>query len=253
MPAPAPILTESGLDLETESGSVLLTEGSLDPDQPIGTQADILSRLQDLMPPGWFARGATPIRDALLTGIANAFAFTFSLFAYLRLQTRIATATDGFLDLIAFDYFGNDLPRGPSQSDASYKSRIQSGLFPQRNTRAAIINVLTQITGRTPIVFEPARPADCGAYNKGVLAYNTAGGYGSLAYPYQSFVTAFRPHGTGIPNVAGYNIPTGAYNTGSQAEYATAAFTAGVNDNDIYAAINSVRMGATIVWARILS
>lgn len=253
MPISGPILTQSGFDLETESGSVLVTQGSANPVAPIGTQADIVSRLQSLMPPGWFAQGATPIRDALLTGIANAFAFIFSLFAYLRLQTRIGTATDGFLDLIAFDYFGNDLPRGPSQSDASYKSRIQSGLFPQRNTRAAIINVLKQVTGRTPIVFEPARPADCGAYNKGVLAYNTAGGYGSLAYPYQSFVTAFRPLGTGIPNVAGYNIPTGAYNTGSQGEYATAAFTEGVNDNDIYAAINSVRMGATIVWARILS
>jgi hypothetical protein len=171
----------------------------------------------------------------------------------LRLQTRIATATDGFLDLIAFDFFGTKLPRRPNQTDASYRSNIQANLFPQRNTRAAIIGVLTKITGRVPQVFEPTRPADTGAYNNGSLAYGVAGGYGSLAYPYQSFVTAFRPHGTGIPNIAGYGTPTGAYNTPSQAEYATAAFTAGINDADIYAAIEGVRTGATIVWTRISS
>jgi hypothetical protein len=218
-----------------------------------GDQSDILNRLQRLMPPGWFAPGQTPIRDALLTGIANALAFVFSLFTYLKLQTRIATATDGFLDLIAFDYFGNSLRRLPNQSDASYQSRIQSSLLPLRNTRQAIINAVALVTGRPPIVFEPRRPLDTGVYNGPGLAYSAVGGYGSLAYPYQSFVTAFRPAGTGIPNVAGYGISTGAYNTGSQAEYATAEFTSGVNDDDIYAAINSVRLGGTIVWTRIIS
>jgi hypothetical protein len=217
-----------------------------------GDAKDIVNRLQQLMPHGWFQNGLSAIRDALLAGIANSFAFIYSMFAYIRLQTRIATATDGFLDLIAADFFGTGLLRQTGQGDTSYRSRILSALFLERGTRNAVIRVLTQLTGRAPIVFEPQRPADTGAYNNGVLAYNAAGGYGSLAYPYQSFVTAFRPIGPGIPNVAGYNVPTGAYNTGSQAEYASLS-NLGVQDSDIYAAIDSVKVFGTIIWARIQS
>jgi hypothetical protein len=192
----------------------------------VGSQTDIVNRLQRLMPNGWFASGATPIRDALIVGAANAFALIFSLFAYLKNQTRIATATDGFIDLISLDLFGAELPRG-TLIDASYRSRIKSSVFPQRNTRAAIIAVLTHITGRVPTVFEPARAADTGAYNNGTLAYGVAGAYGSLLYPYQSFVTAYRP-------LAG-----------------SAQF--GISDADIYAAVESVRMAGTIRWVKILS
>lgn len=221
------------------------------PASVVGTPADILFRLQNLMPPGWFAPGATPIRDAMLTGIASAFAFIFSLFAYLKLQTRIATATDGFLDLIGLDYFGNALPRQSNQSDTSYRSRIQSALLPLRNTRQAIINALTLVTGRVPAVFEPDRPADTGGLNTGTLALGVAGGIGSQAYPYQAFVTAFRPPGTGIANVAGLGAP-GALNVGTL-ECVGASAINGVTDNDIYAAVNAVRMAGTILWTRIES
>lgn len=228
--------------------------GVAPPAPPVtASQADILNRLQRLMPNGWFQNGASAVRDALLTGIANMLAFIYSMLAYVRLQTRVATATDGFLDMIAADFFGNGLLRQMNQSDASYRSRIQAALFIERGTRNAVIRVLTQLTGRVPIVFEPQRPADTGAYGNGTLAYGAAGGYGSLAYPYQSFVTAFRPKGFGIPSVAGYGTPTGAYNTGSQAEYASAAMTSGVLDTDIYAAIDSVKVAGTIIWAKISS
>lgn len=219
-----------------------------------GNQPDIVNRLKRLQPPGWFAEGATPIRDALLTGIANVLAYVFSLFTYLKLQTRIATMTDGFLDMTAGDYFGDGLQRELNQSDASYRSRIQAELLPLKNTRQAIINALTLITGRAPIVFEPGRIQDTGAYNAGTLAYNTAGGYGSMQYPFQCFVVAYRPLGSGIPNIAGYNIPTGAYNTGSQASYVSLSqITGQITDGDIYAAVEGVRMGACIIWMRISS
>lgn len=251
MPASQPIITQAGLSLETEGGSVLITQATSTPTQPIGTQSDILNRLQQLLPKGWFPNGQSPIKDALLTGAANMFAFIYSLFAYVRQQTRIATATDGFLDMAAQDFFGDELLRLPAQTDPSYRARIQSALFLERNTRAAVTRVLTQLTGRAPIIFEPQRPADTGAYNNGSLGYGVAGGYGSMAYPYQSFVTAFRPKGTGIPNIAGYNIPTGAYSTGSQAEYVSQSMIGGIQDNDIYAAIDSVKTFGTIIWARI--
>lgn len=192
------------------------------------------------------------IRDALLTGIANMMAFIYALLAYVRVQTRIATATDGFLDLIAADFFGNGLPRQGGQSDVSYRARIQSAIFLERGTRNALVRVLLQLTGRAPIVFEPQRPADTGGYGV-ACGYSAGGGYGSLAYPYQSFVTAFRPAWTGLASIAGYGTPTGAYNIGSQAEYASLSTVGGIQDNDIYAAIDSVRVAGTIIWARISS
>ena len=219
-----------------------------------GDQADITNRLQRLIPNGWFPNGLSPIRDAILTGYANIFAFVFSLALYVRLQTRLATATDGFLDMIAADFFGNNLPRQANQGDTSYRSRIRSAIFLERGTRNAVIRVLTQLTGRAPVVFEPQRTSDTGVYNGPGLAYNTAGGYGSLQYPYQSFVTAFRPPGAGIANVAGYGSPTGAYNTPSQLEYVNLAQLSGqVQDSDIFAAIDAVRVCGTIVWARIVT
>jgi hypothetical protein len=226
MTTPFSLLNESGAtEIDAESGSPILVDVA--PPPPIGSQADILSRLQQLLPQGWFANGASAIKDAILAGAANAFAFIFSMLAYLRLQTRIATATDGFLDLIAFDFFGNSLPRAGAQLDQSYRARIQSSLFTQRNTRPSLIAVLTKITGRVPIVFEPARAADTGALNIGTLAYGVAGAYGSLSTPYQSFITAFRPL-AGSPQF-------------------------GITDADIYAAIEGVRMGGTICWVKILT
>ena len=218
-----------------------------------GDQADITNRLQRLIPNGWFPNGLSPIRDAVLAGYANIFAFVFSLIVYVRSQTRIATASDGFLDMIAADFFGNTLLRQANQLDTSYRSRIQSAIFLERCTRKAIIGVLTQLTGRAPVVFNPQRTSDTGAYNGPGLAYNTAGGYGSMQYPYQSFVTAYRPkNNTGQSGLAGYGTPNGAYNGPSSLEYVNLAQIEGnVQDSDIFAAVDSVRVCGTTVWVRI--
>lgn len=220
------------------------------PPPPIGSQPDIVTRLQRLMPNGWFTNGLSQVRDALLAGCATAFAFIFSMFAYIRQQTRIATATDGFLDLIATDYFGDELLREPGQLDPSYRARILSSIFLERDTRSAIIGVLTQLTGRVPIVFEPARIPDAGAYNSNLMAYGV-GRYGSMNYPYQAFVIAFRPFNNGISNIGGYNTPLAGYNT-PQAAYVSLE-NPGVQDSDIYAAIASVHVFGTIVWTQISS
>jgi hypothetical protein len=67
-----------------------------------------------------------------------------------------------------------------------------------------MIQALTDLTGRAPAIFEPQRPADTGSWDGPTLAYNTAGGYGSLLLPFQYFITAYRPTGVGVANVAGY-------------------------------------------------
>jgi hypothetical protein len=220
-----------------------------------GDQSDVFARLKSLMP-RWFGDGST-VRDALLQGLAWAASLIYSLIAYTRLQTRIKTATDGWLDMIAADFFGATLIRASNQSDASFRARIIINLFRERATRWAIITVLKDLTGRAPVVFEPQRPLDTGSYGGPLIGYGMAGGYGSILIPYQAFVTAYRPSGVGIPNVAGYGGAVGGpgpggYGTSAQIEYAALSMIQGaVTDADIYAAIDSVKPAATAVWTRI--
>jgi len=210
----------------------------------------MLQRIKAVLPP-WFS-DTTPLLDGLLNGLTWAASFVYSLWGYAKLQTRIKTATDGWLDMIAADFFGSAILRSANQSDASFRARILINLMRERGTRYAITKVLIDLTGRAPQIFEPQRPADTGCYGGPTIGYGVAGGYGSMMIPYQGFVTAFRPVTSGIPNVAGYGISTGAYSTPSQAEYASMSMIQGaVQDADIYAAIDSVKPAGTTVWARI--
>ncbi|OGB23501.1 MAG: hypothetical protein A3I66_01480 [Burkholderiales bacterium RIFCSPLOWO2_02_FULL_57_36] len=190
--------------------------------------------------------------DAVLSGWAACWAFLYSLYAYARLQTRILTATDGWLDVIAGDFFGTAIVRKQHQTDASFRATIIINLFRERATRASVIAILTELTGRVPVVIEPQRPADTGAYSVPNTGYGVNGAYGSMLLPAQAFVTAFRPVGSGIPYVAGYGISTGGYGVASRAEYGSLSMIEDtVTDADIYAAIDSVKVAGTAVWARI--
>jgi hypothetical protein len=154
--------------------------------------------------------------------------------------------------MIAADFFGAALLRQSNQSDASFRNRIIINLFRERATRNGLVKVLTDLTGRAPAIFEPQRPLDTGSYGGPLIGYGVAGGYGSMLLPFQAFVTAYRPTGTGIPNVAGYGISTGGYSQGSQAELASMSMIQGaVTDADIYAAIDSVKPVGTTLWTRI--
>src|ERR1700734_598030 len=99
-----------------------------------GDVQDIVARIKAVLPNGWFT-GSTPILDGVLKGSAAALAQVYSLISYAQLQTRLATATDGFLDLISFDYFGSLYPRKPMEADSAFRSRIQAELFLERGTR----------------------------------------------------------------------------------------------------------------------
>lgn len=219
-----------------------------------GDQADFYRRLRVNLPP-WFGDEAdTPLLNGILNGLAYAAAYVYSLISYTRLQTRIKTATDGWLDMIAADFFGDTLLRAANQSDESFRARILINLFRERATRAGLIKGLQDLTGRTPVVVEPTRPMDTGSYGGPLIGYGVAGAYGSLLLPFQAFVTAFRPTGSGIPLIAGYGVSTGGYSQPSRASYASLSMIQGsLTDADIYAAIDSVKPVATIVWTRIRS
>jgi hypothetical protein len=215
----------------------------------IGTQDDIVSRLKAVLPVRWFGDG-TPILDGLLGGLAAGWSWVYGLLTFVIAQNRIASATGLWIDLIAHDYFGSRLTRRGGESDASLRLRVQREINRERGTRGAIIAVLEDLTGRVPVIFEPARPADTGAWGI-ALAYGQLGGWGSLALPYQCFVTAYRPQRNGIALVLGWGTGAGGYGVGS-IEYGSLAMSEGqVTDSDINAAIADVLPVACTAWAQI--
>ncbi|HXS23995.1 MAG TPA: hypothetical protein VN719_07185 [Gemmatimonadales bacterium] len=219
-----------------------------------GDASDIETRLQRLIPWSWFPLGLAPLYIGIIAGLAAVFSQIYGLIAYVKNQTRLATTTDGFLDLTAYDFFGNDLTRRNGESDPTYSQRISINLFRRRVTRSSVVKILEDLTGRTPTIFEPRRAADTGAYGAPNCGYGMAGGYGSRQIPLQAFITAYRPIGKGIPNVGGYGIAVGGYRVGGQLEYASIGLVGqNVADADIYAAVDSVRPTCATLWTRILS
>ena len=220
-----------------------------------GNQQDMWARLRAVLPQRWFPDTA-PVLDGVLNGLACGWSLAYDLLQYVKAQTRIATATDIWLDVIALDFFGTRLVRRCRQSDAAFRDRISRELFRERGTRAAIVSVLQDLTGRTPFLFEPARPADTGGYasasgSGGGAGYGVAGGWGSLNLPFQCFVTAYRPIGSGIAIVAGWGGRVGGYGAGA-IEYASMDMVQGqVTDQDIYAAIADVLPVTVIGWTQI--
>ena len=79
-----------------------------------GDQQDILARLRTVLPARWFPDDA-PVLDGLLNGLASGWSFAYQQLQYVKAQTRIATATDVWLDIIALDFFGGRLVRRGSR------------------------------------------------------------------------------------------------------------------------------------------
>jgi hypothetical protein len=194
-----------------------------------GDQEDMANRLRAVLPAQWFA-DSSPVLEGVLAGLAATASWAWTLLQTVSAQTRLATASGSFLDIAAQDFFGNRLQRGPGQADAAFRAAIGRELLRERGTRGAVVSVLTDLTGRAPFVFEPARPADTGAWGV-ALGYGAGGAWGSLALPFQCFVTAYRPSGSGIA--------------------ALADVSGQVTDSDITSAIAGVMPVASIAWTRI--
>jgi hypothetical protein len=221
----------------------------------IGDQTDFQNRLSAVLPASWFP-DRTPVLDSLLGGLGAAWSLIYTMLQYAISQTRILTAGDIWLDLIAWDFFGRRLRRRPRESDDALRCRIMLEMFRERATRLAVESVLQNLTGRVPVIFESARTTDTGGYTSfagqgGGIAYNAAGGWGNLNLPFQCFVTAYRPNEGGIGQVTGWGDFAGGYGVGA-IEYASLAMVQSqVTDADIYSAIMGVLPAATIAWTNI--
>lgn len=141
-----------------------------------GDQDDITNRQYSVLPPWFPDLAAAPVLKALLDGASGVSAFIYAYLSYAALQTRIKTATDAWLDLIAWDFFGGKFVRRNGETDTSWSPRIVAEILRPRQTREAIARVMQDLTGRTPRIIELFNPGDCGGY--GVVSM---GGYGTGA------------------------------------------------------------------------
>lgn len=210
----------------------------------IGDNADIKGRIKQLLPDKWF-QDATPVLDSVLTGVSKALADAYGLTVYARLQTRINTATDQFLDLISQDFFGGTLPRRTNESDAAFRARIRAQLLLERQTRKGMAIALQTLTGRAPIIFEPWNVKDIGVYGK---SYYGKAAYGSNLR-YQVFITAFRP----ASQIGGSAVRRPSYNGATSTYTNLASVAATVSDQDILNLIDAVKPVGTVAWVNLQS
>ena len=206
-----------------------------------GDLSDFVSRLWSTLPTRWFPDD-TPVLSALLAGLSSAWSNLYTALASVQQQTRIATVTGDLLDGVSVDFFGTRLLRRPNEPDGVFRSRVQAALLREHGTRAALSAALASATGYMPKIFEPSRVTDTGAYNSGDLGYSVAGAWGSLNLPYQVFVVARRPTGSGIANIAGYGT------AGPLARADLSQITGQVTDADILDAVNGVMPTASTAW-----
>jgi hypothetical protein len=195
-----------------------------------GTISDILARLKAVLPLRWFP-DATPVLDALLTGLASAWAAIYALLAITRQQARMATATTTFLDTAAADATAARVRRRSGEQDDGVRARLLREVVRLRGTRGALVATLTDLTGRTPSIVEPMRAADTGGWGV-AMGYGVAGHWGSRG-AFQCVVTAYRP-------IAGAVLPSGA-----------PPIEGSVADAEIYAAVAAVMPAAAIAWTAI--
>jgi len=216
-----------------------------------GDANDIVERVKRLIPGRWFA-WAAPLRDASLGGLADNAAWCYQWMVFIRQQSRIATASGIFLDLISYDYLRRTLLRAGAD-DTTFRIKIINAILAERVTRLGMMNALTQLLNIPPFIFEPWNPFDAGGYGEGNFAYGQSGGWGSLQLPGQVFIKVSRAglRSTGVPNVEGWGGFVGGYGAGAIQYISVDTAEIGVTDQDIYDTIVRTKPTGLIVWTQV--
>ncbi|MBK0099599.1 hypothetical protein IBT49_26770 [Erwinia sp. S63] len=216
-----------------------------------GDSEDMHGRLRKLIPPGWFSEDS-PFLNAALEQCAAGLSWCYALYGYARKQTRLLTASNGWLDLIAYDFFGHQMRRWTGEKDDLYRRRVHTRLFRECGTRQAVTDVLTDLTGQVPDVFEPQRPLDTGGYNMPANGYGQAGRYGSVMLPYQAFIQVTMPALEIHSSIAGYHCSPSGYSSKAWGAYLCAdEVDRGLRSYGVQEAITSVKPEGTIIWLRL--
>jgi hypothetical protein len=232
-----------------------------------GDSADILARVKRLIPSRWFAFVA-PLRDGIIGGLADCAAKLYSFIIYARQQTRLATATGIWLDILSYDFLRKNLPRGgfinfgvnqPAPlTDDVYRSVIRATILQERVTRQGMVSAVTTLLNIPPYIFEPWNTNDAGGYRMPNFAYGTIGGWGSLLYPGQVFMKISRAGigATGVPNVGGWyrgqgGIGVGGYGQGSIEYISSVTAQIGITNDLIYKLIGNTKPSGVTCWVQI--
>ena len=171
-----------------------------------GDQQDMTTRLLGQTPDGWFPSVA-PRLYAVLQGPAAMLSAAYGLLAFVKAQGRVSSAQGAFLDLAARDFFGDRLPRLLYEQDEAYAARIKFNLTAPRGTKPGMMEMLTELTGRPPIIFQPNDPRQTGGlatpsnfraggslpFALGGAGAAGSGALGTLTMPAQVMITAYRP------------------------------------------------------------
>ena len=190
------------IDLQVQNDNGVLKTAIL----PVYDQTDFAGRLLRLLPGGWFPAVA-PRLTAVLQAPALMFSLIYGMIIFAKAQQRVASASGAFLDLAAQDYFGRTFPRLEYELDPAYAARIRYNLTAPRGTFSGMTSMLEQLTGNTPVIFQPNNVVQTGGWategdpgaGGGVFAFydeagaSGAGLWGSMALPCQIFISIEAP------------------------------------------------------------
>jgi hypothetical protein len=123
--------------------------------------ADFYGRLVSTYPKRWAGKAFGPpsasgARDAglfyaLLFSVAQyGFSYLMTIWSYVRLQTRLATATDTNLDIASTDFFGSRLPRLSGELDPVFSKRLRAKIVAPSGCYVAIRGAISEYFTQNP-------------------------------------------------------------------------------------------------------
>ncbi len=207
------------------------------------TLDDYIGIIFKYMPP-WFGDN-NPILEAILAGFGSIAEFIYCNLVYVKLQERITTATDEYLDFFAQCYFGALIRRCPNESDDSFRARLLKLMIAPRVTKQAMIDRLTDLTGRAPVVYE-SFGGENAFYGHSFYGHSPMGGEG----PYQAWITAYRPIAP-VDNTTAFLNDTAFLS--AESYYGKSGTSGGcVTDEDILNTIEITKLEGTLMHVTIL-
>lgn len=145
------------------------------------SQAGYAALMASLLPRGWFsdaALAAGGVTYNLLYALSWANAQMDQQIQETIAADRLQSSSGNEVDSWSYDFFGNNLPRNPGESDAAYIGRIEAMLAAKQSTPAGVAAVAGFFGAET--VNEPWRAAETGAWDtNGVFAWDSVGGWGN--------------------------------------------------------------------------
>lgn len=232
-----------------------------------GSSADFLSRLKRLLPAGWFNSSA-PNRDAVLGGLSDVQSWLYGFIAFAKAQMRLATAAGIFIDLWCYDYLGMNLVRSIGEGDTPFAARVAKEVTRVRVSRPGVAQALYDLTGQTPVIFEPFNGGDTGGWAHGVgsgatsgaCGWDSGGAWGSSLMPGQVLITVYVNSNLGVSGIGGWATGVGsgatsgalAWDSGSGEWITTQNVQGAITNQMIYDTINRNKAEGVICWVRIV-